>query len=220
MFLEMRVGEGSHAARSPPDAGLGRRDSLDSSLPLVERLPSLDRFLPRFSAHTCPSGFNQPAKPVTRCVLGKRRQKEPRPPRRPGLPARRVPGRRGPWGLALKEHSGRGGGPAGRGGPSYKSVGMATLVSHSLLHTWDVPREWIRRVCTTKHETRKTEKEMGQAVGRAGRRAPQGPRTRLRTASQQSGGGEIRASAPTPGGTARASVPPGRVILLREGTGH
>lgn len=117
MFLEMRVGEGSHAERSPPDAGLGRRDSLDSSLPLVERLPSLDRFLPRFSAHTCPSGFNQPAKPVTRCVLGKRRQKEPRPPRRPGLPARRVPGRRGPWGLALKEHSGRGGGPAGRGGP-------------------------------------------------------------------------------------------------------
>lgn len=117
MFLEMRVGEGSHAERSPPDAGLGRRDSLDSSLPLVERLPSLDRFLPRFSAHTCPSGFNQPAKPVTRCVLGKRRQKEPRPPQRPGLPARRVLGRRGPWGLALKEHSGRGGGPAGRGGP-------------------------------------------------------------------------------------------------------
>lgn len=80
------------------------------------------------------------------------------------------------------------GGQREEGGPSYKSVGMATLVSRSLLHTWDVPREWIRRVCTTKHETRKTEKEMGQAVGKAGRRAPQGPRTHLRTASQQSGG--------------------------------
>lgn len=46
-FLERGAKEGSHA-----------ENSLGFSLPGVQFLPSLDPFLPRFSAHICLHGFN------------------------------------------------------------------------------------------------------------------------------------------------------------------
>lgn len=62
MFLEITVGEDSHAerslARTPASVRLGRLGSLDFSPPSVEFLPALAPFLPRFSAHACLPGSN------------------------------------------------------------------------------------------------------------------------------------------------------------------